>query len=54
MFVVLFAGIYALRAVRTARESGRFQRRPLQMPAVRAQMEAAEELEGKKEREKGQ
>ncbi|MNW62302.1 hypothetical protein D3C74_404230 [compost metagenome] len=51
MFVLFFSGIYALAALRKARESGRLQKRPLQVPAVRVQMEAAEELEGKRERE---
>ncbi|MCE3201786.1 amino acid permease [Paenibacillus sonchi] len=53
MFVVLFAGIYVLGALRKARETGRYQRRPLQVPAARIQMEAAEELEGKQERGQG-
>lgn len=51
MFVVLFAGIYAVGPLRKARETGRTRNSLLQVPAMRAQMEASEELEGKKERE---
>ncbi|OKP84582.1 amino acid permease [Paenibacillus sp. P32E] len=51
MFVVLFSGIYALGVMRKAREPTGFRRQPFQVPAIRAQMEAAEELEGKKEQD---
>ncbi|WP_019910146.1 amino acid permease [Paenibacillus sp. HW567] len=50
MFVVLFSGIYAVGWRRRAREPGRVRKPLLQMPSVKAQMEASEELEGKKER----
>ncbi|MHA6533442.1 amino acid permease [Paenibacillus sp. BAC0078] len=50
MFVVFFSGIYAVGSLRKAREPGRVRKPLLQVPAMRAQMEASEELEGKKER----
>lgn len=50
MFVVLFSGIYTVGSLRKAREPGRLRKPPLRMPARRAQMEASEELEGKKKR----
>ncbi|MBW4083015.1 amino acid permease [Paenibacillus sp. S150] len=51
MFVVLFSGIYAAGTLRKGREAGGLRKRPLQVPAARAQIEAAEELEGKREQE---
>ncbi len=52
MFVLLFSGIYAVGSLRKAREPGRLRKPPLRMPARRAQMEASEELEGKKKGER--
>ncbi|MNW65425.1 hypothetical protein D3C74_438090 [compost metagenome] len=51
MFVVFFAGVYAVGALRRKGRKG-VQKPLLRIPsAVRAQMEASEELEGKKDRE---